>query len=176
MTHLLHDGSTVGVGSLFGTFAEHLVLGIDIHGDLQETLVQEWDSSLEAPSHGRLVGSQTICRMQVLDSFYTLLVEVLGVGSGVEVEVTTENLVGTFTTQHHLDSHSFDLSRQEVHGGRSSNSGDIIGFEVVNDLWNGIESFLDSKVVFVVNGSEEVGGLLGGDQVGSAGKTNSKGM
>jgi hypothetical protein len=87
VTHLLHLGSPLGVGLLTGTLVEFLVLGINVHGDLQELLVEERNSSLETPGHGRLVGSETVGSVQVLDSLDTFLVEVLGVRRSVEVEV-----------------------------------------------------------------------------------------
>jgi len=51
--HLLHHGATISVDLLSGSLTELLVLGIDGHGDLEERLVQERNSSLESPSHGR---------------------------------------------------------------------------------------------------------------------------
>lgn len=55
--YLLHFGSTFSVGLLISTLVELLVLGINVHGDFQELLVQEWYSSLKTPSHGRFVGT-----------------------------------------------------------------------------------------------------------------------
>ena len=37
-------------------------------------------------------------------------------GSFVEIEVTTEDLVGTLAREHHLDAHALDYSCQEIHG------------------------------------------------------------
>jgi len=90
--------------------------------------------------------------VQVLDSLDTFFVEVFGVGSSVEVEVsclsntscvhmdrpTTKDLVGTFTRENHLDSHSLDLSGQEVHGCGSSDGGDVESLQVVNDFLDGV--------------------------------------
>jgi hypothetical protein len=64
------------------------VLGVDLHGDLEEGLVEEGDSSLETPGHGRLVGSKAVGGVEVLDSLDELLVEGGGVGGGREIEVT----------------------------------------------------------------------------------------
>jgi hypothetical protein len=57
MTDLLHLGSTIGISLLIGTLVELLVLGVNVHGDLQKLLVEEWNSSFKTPSHGRLVGT-----------------------------------------------------------------------------------------------------------------------
>jgi hypothetical protein len=43
---------------------------------------------------------------------------------------------------------------------------------VVNDLFNSVKTLFKSKGVLVVNGTKEVGGFLGGDQVGCTGKTD----
>ena len=56
-TDLFHLGSTIGVNLLANTLVELLVLGVNVHRDLQELLVEEWNSSLETPSHGRFVGT-----------------------------------------------------------------------------------------------------------------------
>jgi hypothetical protein len=86
-THLLHLGAAVGVDLLVGALAELLVLGVDVHGDLEELLVEEGDTGLESPRHRRLVGPKAVGRVEVLDALDELLVERLGVRGGVEVEV-----------------------------------------------------------------------------------------
>ena len=72
--------------------------------------------------------------MQILDALDTLLVEGGCIGRSVEIEVSTEDLVTSLSRQDHLDSHSFDLSAEQVHGRACSDSGDIVGFQVVNDI------------------------------------------
>lgn len=67
---------------------EHFVFGIDVHRDFEERLVKERHTGFETPSHGGLVGTETIGSMEVLHSLNAFFVEVLGVGSGVEVKVT----------------------------------------------------------------------------------------
>ena len=68
--------------------------------------------SFSTPSHGALtlVGSQTITDVQALDPLDTLLVEDLRSGRSVEIKVSSENLIGTFSGQDHLDSAGLDLS------------------------------------------------------------------
>ena len=85
---------------------------------------------------------------------------------------TTKDLVGTFTREDHLDSHSLDLSGQEVHGSGSSDGGDVESLQVVNDFFNGVKTFLKSKGVFVVDCSEEIGSFSSGDQIGCTWKTD----
>ena len=88
------------------------------------------------------------------------------------MKLTSENLIGSFTRENHLDTHSLDLSAEKVHWGGSSDSRNVVGLEVVDDLGNRVKTFLDGKVIFVVDGAEEVGGFFGGNQVGGAWKTN----
>lgn len=152
-THLLHVWSAVGIGL---PLLVHLVSSINSHGNLQELLVQERYSSLHTECHGgykrdhalepkielafavrilTLVGSQTITDVQVLDPLDTFLVEDLGGRSGMEIEVSSENLIGSFTGEDHLDSTSLDLSTQEVHGQGSSDGGHVKGLQRVDTLY-----------------------------------------
>lgn len=93
-----------------------------------------------------------------------------------EDELTTKYFVTTLSRQDHLNAHSLDLPAEEVHRGTSSYSGDIISLKVVDDFRDGIETFLNGKVVFVVNGTEEVGRLSGSNKIGCTGETDSKRM
>jgi hypothetical protein len=47
---------------------------------------------------------------------------------------------------------------------------------VVDDLFEGIQAFLDGKRVLVMRGTEEVGCLAGSNEVGCAGETDGKRM
>jgi hypothetical protein len=152
-THLLHVWSAIGIGL---PLLVHLVSSINSHGNLQKLLVQERYSSLHTECHGgyrwdhelapkidlalpirilTLVGSQTITDVQVLDPLDTFLVEDLGGRSGMEIEVSSENLIGSFTGEDHLDSTSLDLSTQKVHGQGSSDGGHVKGLQCVDTLY-----------------------------------------
>jgi hypothetical protein len=48
---LLHFRMAVLVELLSDAFAEHLVLGPDVHRDLQKSFVQEWNAGFETPRH-----------------------------------------------------------------------------------------------------------------------------
>jgi hypothetical protein len=137
--HLLHIRLAIGIGL---SLLVYLVLGVDGHGDPQKLLVEERNTSLDTESHRRwgddevvlskpvrrrktqpdragpgsltLVGSETIADVQVLDTLDTFLVEDLGSRSGVEVEVPSEDFIGTFSGQDHLDTSSLDLSAVRV--------------------------------------------------------------
>ena len=151
---------------------DHLVLGIDTHAGLEELLVEERNTGLKTPRGGGLVGTEAVSQVQVLDTADGLLVELLLVGGSVEVEVATEDLVGTLTTQNHLDTHGLDLTGEQVHGGRGTDSGDIVGLEVVDHVREGIEAVLNSEGEGVVPGAEELGDLNGSGGIGGTGKTD----
>ena len=92
----------------------------------------------------------------------------------MEIEVTTENLVGTLTTEHHLDTHRLDDTSQQVHRRRGTNGGDVVGFNEIDDVTDGIETFLNGIVDFVVHSTDMVGYHLGLGKIGSALQTYGK--
>jgi len=55
----------------------------------------------------------------------------------------------------------FDFATEEVHGGTGSDGGDIETLEVIDDILQGIKTFLDGKSVFVMYRSKELGDLSG---------------
>ena len=104
--------------------------------------------------------------MQVLDALYAFLVESLLIWRSVEIEITAENLIATFATQHHLYSHRFNLPTEEVHWGAGSHSRHVIRLEVVDNIRNGVKPFLYGEHVFVVVGPEVVCRLASREEVG----------
>ncbi len=104
--------------------------------------------------------------MQVLYAANTLLMERLGVGSFVEVQVSAKYLVATLSTQNHLDSHGLDLPAQQVHRRTRTNRSHIVCLEVVDHVGNGIQAFLNREDVFVMHGAKVVGDFPCGEQVG----------
>ena len=48
---LLHLRAAVRVELLLAALAEHLLFGVNVHGDLKECFIQERHASLETPSH-----------------------------------------------------------------------------------------------------------------------------
>lgn len=92
------------------------------------------------------------------------------------LELTSKDLVGSLSTQNHLDSHGLDLSTQKVHWCTGSDRCHVIGLEVINDLWNGVQTFLQSESVFVMHCAEEIGSFSRCEEIWGFGKTNGKGM
>ena len=94
----------------------------------------------------------------------------------MEVEIATENFVGTLAAEHHLDTHRLDDSCQQVHRRRGADGSDIVGFDEIDDVTNSIQSILNGVVDFVVNGADMVGHHLGLGQVGGSLQTDGKGV
>ena len=75
----------------------------------------------------------------------------------MEVEITSEHLVGTLTGKYHLDTHASDDSRQEIHWGRCTHGGNIVGLDEIDDITDGIQTFLDGVIDLVMHGTDVVG-------------------
>lgn len=66
---------------------------------------------------------------------------------------TTENLVTSLATKHHLNTHCFDLAAEEIHGCARTHSRNIVCLEVVDHVWDCVKAFLDGESVFVMYGA-----------------------
>jgi hypothetical protein len=110
--------------------------------------------------------------MKVLDPPDSLFVKVLLVGRGVEVKVTAKDLVGSFAGQDHLDTHGLDLSGKKVHGCGCADSRDVVCLEVIDDVLDCVETFLNGEGVFVVHGAQKVGRRARRDEVGGTGQAD----
>lgn len=78
----------------------------------------------------------------------------------MEVEVASENLVGSLSGEDHLDAHRLDVAGHEVHRGGGPDGGYVIGLDVVDDVPQGIDAFLHGEVDLVVDGADVVSDLL----------------
>jgi hypothetical protein len=65
---------------------------------------------------------------------------------------TSEDFIATLPAQHHLYARSLDLTAKKVHGRACPNGRHVVGFKMVNDVWNCVQSFLHGKDEFMVNG------------------------
>ena len=111
-----HVGKGLAYNLLLNGFAwAHLGFGVGAHGHIQELLVEEWHTTLNTPCRKALVGTQTVVEVQLRELANGFLMKVLGRWGFVEVQVATENLVGTFAAEYHLDTHRLDDTRQQIH-------------------------------------------------------------
>eukprot|EP00955_Chlamydomonas_euryale_P036273 350389-Chlamydomonas_euryale.AAC.4 len=149
-------------------FVDHLLLGVNVHRELEEPLVQEGHAALDAPRHGRLVGAQAVVLVQRKQLTARLGVELLRVGRLVEVEVATKDLVCAFARQNHLHPERLDLSRHEEHGRRCTNRRRVKRLNVVDHIGDGVDALLHGERELVVVGVEEGSNLAGGREVRAA--------
>ena len=102
--------------------------------------------------------------------------ESLGIRCLVEVEITSEYLVGTLTGKYHLDTHASDDSRQEIHRGRGTHGGYIVGLNEIDDITDGIQTFLDGVVDFMMHGTDMIGNQSCLCQIRRTLQTNGEGV
>ena len=100
--------------------------------------------------------------------------ECFGIGCLVEIEITTENFIGSFTAQHHLDTHTFDHAGQEIHRSGGAYGRYVVRLDIIDYVADGIEPFLYRIVDFVVDGADIVGYLPGCGQVGGTFQADSE--
>ena len=93
--------------------------------------------------------------------------ECLRIGSLVEIEITSEYLIGPLAAQYHLDTHAADHAGKEVHGSAGAHRGNIICFNEINHVSYSIQPLLYRIVDFMVYCTYVVGNLAGLCQVGS---------
>ena len=79
----------------------------------------------------------------------------------MEIKITSEDLIGTLTREHHFDTHRLDDACQKIHGRRGADCRYIVGFDEIDDVADGIESFLNGVVDFVMHGSDMISNEFG---------------
>mmetsp|Transcript_29468 Transcript_29468/g.61408 ORF Transcript_29468/g.61408 Transcript_29468/m.61408 type:complete len:499 (-) Transcript_29468:235-1731(-) len=78
-----------------------------------------------------------------VDSFEFVL-DLLGVFGVLEVQVTRKELVRSLTGENHLDVRSSTFCQEPVRDGTSDKFG-LVGFHVIDDLWDEIENLVGRK-------------------------------
>lgn len=114
--------------------------------------------------------------MQRQQFAYGFLVEFFGIWRLMEVQVTTEHLIGPFARQHHLDAHRFNLARHQIHRRGGADGGDVISFDVVDHVADGVQAFLHREVDFMVDGAKVVSDLLSCAQIRGAFQPDGEGV
>ena len=114
--------------------------------------------------------------MQLGELAHRFLVERLGGGCLVEIEIAAEHFIGPFAREHHLDAHRLDDAGQQVHGRGGADCSHVVGLDVVDDIPDCIEPLLDGVVDFVVNRAQVVGYFARLRQVGGTLEPHGKGV
>ena len=114
--------------------------------------------------------------MQLAQLANRFLMEGLCRGCLVEIQVSSEYLVGSFSRQYHLDAHALDDSCQQVHGGGSAYRGHVVCLCEVDDVPDGIDSLLDGVIDFVMNRTYMLCHATGFLQVGSSLESHGEGV
>mmetsp|Transcript_51059 Transcript_51059/g.110805 ORF Transcript_51059/g.110805 Transcript_51059/m.110805 type:complete len:355 (+) Transcript_51059:166-1230(+) len=154
----------------------HLLLGVKGQGHLHETPVQEGHPRLHAPCHHCLVCSEAVVEVELLHLPHILLVELFGIWRLVEVEVSSEDLVCTFSAEHHLHASGPDSPRHQVHGCCRSDCRHIEGLQRVDDIGQGIQALLWREGVLVVHSSQVLGYLPRCCEVGAGLESDAEGV
>ena len=106
--------------------------------------------------------------MQFAEFSHCFVVKFLSVRRFVEIEVSAEYFVCPFAREHHLDAHRLDDTSEQIHRSRSSDGGDVVGFDIVNHVADCVEALLNGVVNLVVHSADEVSHLAGSGEVGCA--------
>src|SRR5690606_19276860 len=91
-----------------------------------------------------------------------------------EIEISTEKFVTALAGQHHFNTHGLDNPCQKIHWCRCSYSGNVIGFQMVNDITDGIQAFLNSEMNLVMYGTDVLCSFLRSYQIGRSFQTDCK--
>src|SRR5450759_1511827 len=94
--------------------------------------------------------------MQFADFSYSFFMKSFSIGSFMEIEIAAEYFIRTFTREHHLYSHRLYYPCKQVHWRGCPDRRNIVCFNVINDLPDCIEHFLNCKINFMMYCSDAV--------------------
>ena len=154
----------------------HLGLGIQAHRHIEERLVEERHTPLDAPGGQALVGTEAVVEVQFGELAHRLLVEGPGIGRLVKIEVAAEDLVGALAREHHLDAHRTDDAGQEIHRRGGAHGGDVVGLDEIDHIAQGVKALLHRVVDLMVYGADMLRHHAGLGQIGRTLQADGKGM
>ena len=94
----------------------------------------------------------------------------------MEIQITSKDLISTFTTQHHFYTHRLNDSCQKIHRSGCTYCSDIVSLYIINHIAYSVKTFLDSIVYFVMYCSDVFCHETGLFQIGRSLKPYSKRM
>mmetsp|Transcript_6916 Transcript_6916/g.16892 ORF Transcript_6916/g.16892 Transcript_6916/m.16892 type:complete len:627 (+) Transcript_6916:431-2311(+) len=133
----------------YGYWIDHLSCRVDAHDQLCEFRIQKWDTGFEGVGHGHSIRAVKVdVSKHTIDStkFVLHLSRVFGI---LEVQVTRKELIGSLTSQDHLDIHCSTFCEKPV-GNGTSDEFCLVCFHVIDNLWNEIKDFIGCKGTNVV--------------------------
>ncbi len=105
--------------------------------------------------------------MQLAQFAYGLLVKLAGIRCFVEVEISAENLVCSLAAQNHFYAHALYYTSQKIHRSACANSCNVVCLNKIDNIADGVETFLNGIVYLVMNRSDVLGNFLSLGKVGS---------
>lgn len=85
-----------------------------------------------------------------------LLMECLSIWCLMEIQVASEYLISTFAREHHFDTHRLDDTGKEVHRCRGTYRGDIIRLDEIDNITQGIKTFLNGIVDLMMHRTDMI--------------------
>src|SRR5574344_301676 len=145
----------------------HLGFRVGAHRNIQKLFVKEWHTTFHALCGKTLVSTQTVVHIQFRQFTNGLFMEGLRIRCFMEIQISAEYLMGTFTAQCHFYAHALDDTGKEVHWCRRSYSSHVISFYKIDDITYRVNAFLYSIVDLMMHGSDMVGHHTRLGEVGS---------
>lgn len=74
----------------------------------------------------------------------------------ISTQHTSKDLVTSFSTEYHLNTHRLDFPTEEVHGCAGTDGGNVVGLEVIDNFGQRVQTFLYGEDILVMHGAEVV--------------------
>mmetsp|Transcript_22432 Transcript_22432/g.73663 ORF Transcript_22432/g.73663 Transcript_22432/m.73663 type:complete len:294 (+) Transcript_22432:1291-2172(+) len=128
--------------------------GIDIHDRLDDIGAQERYTSFKSMSHCHSICSLAVDVMKMMEYPPQLPMERSRIRGIPEVQIASEKLIRTFSSENHFDILRSHASQEIIGNGRSDKLR-LIGLEVIDNLFNMFESLICIEKVLMMSGSQE---------------------
>src|SRR3989344_4691985 len=102
--------------------------------------------------------------------------EFLCIWSHVKIQISAKNFVSSFSRKDHLDAQALDFPGHQIHRCRSADAGYIISFDMIYNIAQSVDAFLNGKFQFVVYTANILRNLASKFNVGRPLQSDRKGM
>mmetsp|Transcript_5920 Transcript_5920/g.23367 ORF Transcript_5920/g.23367 Transcript_5920/m.23367 type:complete len:319 (-) Transcript_5920:1069-2025(-) len=141
------------------------ILRINRHHGVDDARIQERHARFQAVSHRHAIGTLAVHVVQVTKDATEFVVHVVGARCIAEVEVAGEKLIGAFAREDHLDVLRRELSQEVVRNGGSDELR-LVGFKMVNHVFDVRTRLFGGEKVLVMLRAQELGHHTSGRDVG----------